>query len=76
MKNKDLQKLLAQHPDDMEVVLRGGTYYESQIDLSVEISMVYPSELQNPDENTIYNTEKSDDYWNFSRVECRVLVIY
>ena len=76
MKNKDLQKLLAQHPDDMEVVLNDGMYYNPQIDLSVEISMVYPSELQNPDENTIYHTEKSDDYWNFSRVECRVLVIY
>ena len=76
MKNKDIQRLLAQHPDDMEVVLNDGMYYNPQIDLSVEIAMVHPSELQNPNENTIYHTEDSDDYWNFSRVECRVLVIY
>ena len=75
MKNKALQQLLAQHPDDIEVVLNDGNYYGPQIDLSVEIAMVYPSELQNPDEDTIYHTEKSDDYWNFFRVDCRVLVI-
>jgi len=51
-------------------------FYETEIDLEVVTATVNSSELNKPDEYTIYNKKDLGDYWEFSRVDVDVLLLY
>ena len=77
MKVKDLIAKLKEHPEDMEIVTdTGGMFYDNGIDLEVVTATVHPSELNEPDELTVYNKKDLGDYWEFSRVNVDVLLLY
>lgn len=77
MKLKDLIAKLNQFPEDMEIVTDdGGMFYNTTIDLEVVTATVHPAKLIEPDEYTIYNKPDLGDYWEFSRVNTDVLLLY
>ena len=74
MKNKDLQELLKQHPDDMEVVMMGGSYaYEAELDFKVEDALL---DSVPEDKFRIYFHKDYDGYWTFQYTPTKVLLIY
>lgn len=73
----ELIEKLKEYPENMEVVTdSGGMFYETEIDLEVVTATVNSSELNKPDEYTIYNKKDLGDYWEFSRVDVDVLLLY
>ena len=78
MKNKKLQDILKQHPDDMEVVLLGGYgSYETSIEVEKVTATVYPEHIDEEDDfMKSYFDVNSDDYWSFRRVEVDILQIW
>jgi hypothetical protein len=74
MKNKDLQELLKQHPDDMEVVMMGDSCtYETELDLEVADALLNSVP---EDEFRIYFKEDYDGYWTPQYTPTKVLLIY
>jgi hypothetical protein len=77
MRNKKLQDILKQYPDNMEVVLLGG--YGSLVP-SMEVEKItvttYPEDIdeENDSMKSFYNVD-SDDYWSFRRVKVDILQI-
>ena len=77
MKLKHLKALLENYPEDMDVVRDiGGMFYDREINLEVVTATADPAELIEPDEYTIYNKPDLGDYWEFSRVNTNVLLLY
>ena len=73
----ELIEKLKEYPENMEVVTDSGDmFYETEIDLEVVTATVNSSELNKPDEYTIYNKKDLGDYWEFSRVDVDVLLLY
>lgn len=74
MKNKDLQEFLKQYPDDMEVVLNGGSYtYETELALEVEDALLNSVP---EDKFRLYFHKDYDGYWTFQYTPTKVLLIY
>lgn len=74
MKNKDLQEFLKQYPDDMEVVMNGGSYtYETEIDFQVEDALL--SSVPD-DKYRLYFHKDYDGYWSFQYTPTKVLFLY
>ena len=77
MKVKELIEKLKEFPEDMDVVIDiGGMFYDREINLEVVTATADPAELIEPDEYTIYNKPDLGDYWEFSRVNTNVLLLY
>ena len=78
MKNKKLQDILKQYPDDMEVVLLGSYgSYETSIEVEKGTATVYPEDIDEEDDYMkLYFNVNSDDYWSFRRVEVDILQIW
>ena len=78
MKNKKLQEILKQYPDDMEVVLSDGySGYESSIEVEKVTATIYPEYINEEDDfMKSYFSKDSDDYWSFRRVDVDVIQIW
>ena len=78
MKNKKLQEILKQYPDDMEVVLSDGySGYESSIEVEKVTVTIYPEDINEQDDlMKSYFSKDSDDYWSFRRVDVDVIQIW
>ena len=78
MKNKKLQEVLKQYPDDMEVVLLGGYgSYEPSIEVEKVTATIYPEDINEEDDfMKSYFPKDSDDYWSFRRVDVDVIQIW
>jgi hypothetical protein len=78
MRNKKLQDILKQYPDNMEVVLLDGC---GSLDPSMEVekitATIYPEDIdEENDFMKMYYDVDSDDYWSFRRVEVDILQIW
>lgn len=78
MKNKKLQEILKQYPEDMEVVLPGSCgNYETSIEVEKVTATIYPEDTNEEDDSMkLYFHKDSDDYWNFRRVDVDVIEIW
>jgi len=78
MKNKKLQEILKQYPDDIEVVLSGSCgSYESSIEVEKITATIYPEDINEDDDfMKSYFHKDSDDYWSFRRVDVDVIQIW
>lgn len=78
MKNKKLQEILKQYPDNMEVVLLGSCgNYESTIEVEKVTATIYPEDINEQDDlMKSYFSKDSDDYWSFRRVDVDVIQIW
>ena len=73
----ELIEKLKEFPEDMEIVTdTGGMFYDREISLEVVTATADPAELIEPDEYTIYNKPDLGDYWEFSRANTDVLLLY
>lgn len=72
MKNKKLQEILKQYPDDMEVVLS----YNYDAVLNIQKTIVTTWNINEEDDylKTYYDLD-SDDDWDFEREKVEILVI-
>ena len=78
MRNKKLQDILKQYPNNMEVVLLGG-YGSLEPSMEVEkiTATIYPEDIDEEDDfMKMYYDVDSDDYWSFRRVEVDILQIW
>lgn len=72
MKNKKLQEILKQYPDDMEVVLS----YNYDAVLNIQKTIVTTWNINEEDDylKTYYDLD-SDDDWDFEREKVEILII-